>query len=180
MERFRATLNPGQPHYDGDPSFHYANIHALRCNAMKYFPCYFRKGQLTKLFFLFPDPHFKKTNHRRRIINTYLLAEYAFALREGGMLYTITDVHDLHVWMVKHLDAHPLFERIPDAALADDKAFQVIFSGTDEGLKVDRAAGDKFPAVYRRMPYTPSMMPLMGTGGAGAGASSGHAVQPMG
>lgn len=28
-------------------------------------------GQLTKMFFLFPDPHFKGKNHRRRII-TYV------------------------------------------------------------------------------------------------------------
>lgn len=31
-----------------------------------------------------------------------------------GILYTITDVRDLHEWMVEHLEAHPLFERISD------------------------------------------------------------------
>jgi hypothetical protein len=36
--------NPGQ----------YQNISVLRHNAMKYLPNFFRKGQLTKLFFLFP------------------------------------------------------------------------------------------------------------------------------
>lgn len=36
--------NPGQYH----------NISVLRHNAMKYLPNFFRKGQLTKLFFLFP------------------------------------------------------------------------------------------------------------------------------
>lgn len=42
-----------------------------------------------------------------------LLAEYAYVLNENiGLLYTITDVHDLHLWMVSHLDAHPLFERL--------------------------------------------------------------------
>lgn len=46
-----------------------------------------------------------------------LLAEYAYVLREGGIIYTITDVHDLHLWMVKHLSAHPLFQRIPDEEL---------------------------------------------------------------
>lgn len=149
MEAYRASR--GQQRIDGDPTFHYANIHAMRCNAMKYFPCYFRKGQLTKLFFLFPDPHFKKTNHRRRIITPALLAEYAYGLAIGGILYTITDVHDLHLWMAKHLDEHPLFQRLSPAELQDDKAFAVIFSGTDEGLKVDRAQGSKYPAVYRRV-----------------------------
>jgi tRNA (guanine-N7-)-methyltransferase len=46
----------------------YGNITVLRTNAMKYLPNYFEKGQLEKMFFLFPDPHFKEKNHRRRII----------------------------------------------------------------------------------------------------------------
>ena len=37
----------------------YENAACLRTNAMKFLPHYFRKGQLEKLFFLFPDPHFK-------------------------------------------------------------------------------------------------------------------------
>ena len=32
----------------------YSNIACLRTNAQKYLVNYFRKGQLTKLFFLFP------------------------------------------------------------------------------------------------------------------------------
>jgi hypothetical protein len=49
-----------------------------------------RGEQLTKLFFLFPDPHFKVANYRRRIITVTLLAEYAYILAEGAILYTIT------------------------------------------------------------------------------------------
>ena len=41
----------------------------------------FRKAQLSKMFFLFPDPHFKKAKHKWRIINQTLLAEYAYVLR---------------------------------------------------------------------------------------------------
>ena len=39
--------------------------------------------QLSKMFFLFPDPHFKKTKHKWRIISPTLLAEYAYCLRVG-------------------------------------------------------------------------------------------------
>jgi len=28
-------------------------------------------------------------------------------------MYTITDVKDLHDWMVVHISGHPLFERLP-------------------------------------------------------------------
>lgn len=49
------------------------------------------------------DPHFKAANHRRRIIQTTLLAEYAFIMAPGGILYTITDVEELGIWMVGRL-----------------------------------------------------------------------------
>lgn len=39
--------------------------------------------QLSKMFFLFPDPHFKKTKHKWRIISPTLLAEYAYTLKIG-------------------------------------------------------------------------------------------------
>lgn len=64
------------------------------------------------MFFLYPDPHFKKAKHKWRIINQSLLAEYAFVLAENGIVYTITDVEDLYEWIVKHFEEHPLFERI--------------------------------------------------------------------
>ena len=32
------------------------------------------------MFFLYPDPHFKKAKHKWRIINKNLLAEYAYVL----------------------------------------------------------------------------------------------------
>lgn len=95
----------------------YQNIACLRTNAMKYLPNYFKKGQLKKMFFLYPDPHFKKAKHKWRIINTSLLAEYAYVLAEGGVVYTVTDVKDLHEWMVEHFEEHPLFQRISDEEL---------------------------------------------------------------
>lgn len=61
----------------------YGNIACVRTNAMKYLPNYFHKGQLKKMFFLYPDPHFKKAKHKWRIINKCLLAEYAYILAEN-------------------------------------------------------------------------------------------------
>jgi tRNA (guanine-N7-)-methyltransferase len=42
----------------------YQNVSAVRANTMKFMSNFFRGGQLEKLFFLFPDPHFKASNHR--------------------------------------------------------------------------------------------------------------------
>ncbi|KAG8233501.1 hypothetical protein J437_LFUL011662 [Ladona fulva] len=77
----------------------YENIACVRSNAMKYLPNYFFKGQdlpkgvlfgrlkkLRKMFFLYPDPHFKKAKHKWRIISPMLLAEYAYCLAVGSIL----------------------------------------------------------------------------------------------
>ncbi|XP_022207709.1 tRNA (guanine-N(7)-)-methyltransferase [Nilaparvata lugens] len=150
MDRIAAlrTQNPGQ----------YKNIACIRTNAMKYLPNFFRKGQLSKMFFLYPDPHFKKSKFKWRIINQTLLAEYAFVLREGGIIYTVTDVQDLNEWMVKHLSEHPLFERITEKDMDDDPVVSKLLDSSEEGQKVSRNNGSKFLACFRRIAdtYKPS------------------------
>ena len=121
---------------------------------MKFLPNYMRKGQLSKMFFLFPDPHFKQRKHKARIISPTLLAEYAYALRPEGVLYTITDVKDLHEWMVQHLEAFPLFERVSEEQLREEghgPVLDAVRTSTEEGQKVERNQGDKFMACFRRI-----------------------------
>lgn len=74
-------------------------------------------------------------------------------LRPGGIVYTITDVRDLHEWMVKYLTAFPLFQRIPDddPMLASDPCVDAVMYSTEEGRKVERNAGDKFFAAFVRL-----------------------------
>ena len=129
----------------------YNNIAVLRTNAMKYLPNFFEKGQLTKMFFLFPDPHFKKTKHKWRIINSSLLAEYAYVIKEGGIVYTATDVDDLHQWMVDHFSGFPLFERLSPEHESCDPIVPMLRESTEEGKKVARSGGKVFIACFRRV-----------------------------
>ncbi|KAF5202423.1 tRNA (guanine-N(7)-)-methyltransferase [Thalictrum thalictroides] len=133
--------NPGQ----------YQNASVVRTNSMKYIPNYFEKGQLSKMFFLFPDPHFKEKNHRRRVISPHLLDEYAYTLQVGGIIYTITDVEELGEWMKDCLEDHPLFEAISKEEFAADPVVKLLSSATEEGQKVARNDGQTFTAVYRRI-----------------------------
>ncbi|TKS71514.1 tRNA (guanine-N(7)-)-methyltransferase [Collichthys lucidus] len=100
--------------------------------------------KLSKMFFLFPDPHFKKTKHKWRIISPTLLAEYAYTLRIG-------DVEEVHVWMVKHFTEHPLFTRVSDEELVGDVIISRLGTCTEEGKKVQRNGGKNFLAVFRRI-----------------------------
>ena len=130
----------------------YSNIAVLRMNAMKYLPNLFHKAQLHKMFFLFPDPHFKKTKHKWRIINPSLLAEYAYILQEGGVVYTATDVEELHQWMSRHLAGFPLFEQLTPEELACDPITSLLTDHTEEGKKVARSGGVVHMACFRRTP----------------------------
>jgi tRNA (guanine-N7-)-methyltransferase len=129
----------------------YEKISCIRTNSMKFLPNYFRKGQLSKLFFLFPDPHFKTANHRRRIIQRNLLAEYAYALHNGGLLYTITDVEELGSWMADKISAHPCFRQLNSDEIQNDQVVPILFTGTEEGTKVKRNEGTTYLRVFKRV-----------------------------
>ena len=124
------------------------NIAVLRTNSMRHLTNYLRGNTLEKIFICFPDPHFKTTNHRRRIINQGFLSEYAYVLKKGGKLYCITDVEELHKWHISHLDKHSLFKKVPDEEAQADPCFQLMFNKTEEGQKVERNHGRKWGAVY--------------------------------
>ena len=140
------------------------NIGVLRTNAMKSLHNYFKKEsvshifcsltgflvQLDKIFFCFADPHFKKSNHRKRIVNTALLTDYAYILRPGGKIYVVTDVEDLHNWNVSKLEEHPMFELVDAAEDNEDPCVRAMREGTDEAQKVIRREGQIWHAVFKK------------------------------
>ncbi|OJD11402.1 tRNA (guanine-N(7)-)-methyltransferase [Emergomyces pasteurianus Ep9510] len=168
-----ASPPPSQPQSlapapSSSPSAHanYQNISALRTNTMKFLPNFFAHRQLSAIFICFPDPHFKTRKHKARIVSSSLNAEYAYVLRPGGKLYTITDVEELHRWIVGHFEGvddeegdgqeggintvKELFERVGNQELDQDPCVKVMMEETEEGKKVTRNKGKKFVAVWRR------------------------------
>ncbi|KAF2804828.1 uncharacterized protein BDZ99DRAFT_467081 [Mytilinidion resinicola] len=133
----------------------YQNVACIRANTMKFLPNFFAKAQLSKIFLCFPDPHFKARKHKARIVSSTLNSEYAYVLRPGGIVYTITDVEDLHKWMVEHFEAHPSFERVGEVEQEGDMCVEVMRTETEEGKKVGRNGGRKFVACFRRVEDPP-------------------------
>lgn len=135
-----------------------SNLGVVRTNTMKTLHNYFEKESVEKIFICFADPHFKKVNHRRRIISHQLLTDYAYVLKNGGRLYQVTDVKDLYDWNNSHLEKHPMFERIPEEELAKegkdgqgDPCIKAMREGTDEAQKVIRNQGNIWHAVWRKL-----------------------------
>ncbi|KAG9239446.1 hypothetical protein BJ875DRAFT_519348 [Amylocarpus encephaloides] len=133
----------------------YRNAACLRANSMKFLPNFFKKAQLSKIFLCFPDPHFKARKHKARIVSTTLNSEYAYVVRPGGIVYTITDVEDLHLWMVGHFVKHLSFERVSETEQEADECVGVMRTETEEGQKVTRNNGQKFVALFRRLEDPP-------------------------
>lgn len=129
----------------------YGNVAFERTNAMKYLPNYFAKGTLEKLFFCYPDPHFKKKKNRQRIISTQLLAEYAYVLQDSGVAYVVTDVPELFDWMVERFEQHPLFQRRSDEEHTADPVSRFVRDMTDEAQRVDKSDRGKQDASFRRI-----------------------------
>lgn len=87
-------------------------------------------------------------------------------LRPGGVIYTITDVEELHKWIAgkfegtgdgedRHCGAQTLFERVASEEEEADECVAIMKSETEEGKKVSRNGGEKFVACWRRLPDPP-------------------------
>ena len=126
------------------------NISVVRANSMKLLLNYFYKGQLDKLFFCFADPHFKKTNHKKRIINQYLLNEYSYLLKKGGRLYIITDVEELFIWERSMLNQNSCFKELGKEEVEKD-VFTGFMKNTNEARKVIKNNGKMFYSIYERV-----------------------------
>ena len=133
----------------------FQNVSCLRANAMKFLPNFFAKAQLSKIFICFPDPHFKARKHKARIVSATLSSEYAYILRPGGIVYTITDVEDLHHWMIEHFEAHPLFKRVQKEVEDKDSCVHIMKTETEESKKVERNKGPKYVALFERLEDPP-------------------------
>ncbi|KAF2431121.1 putative t-RNA methyltransferase [Tothia fuscella] len=154
QEKIKATrLQAATTTKESNPNnYTYSNISVLRTNSMKFLPNYIFKSQLSKLFLCFPDPHFKTRKHKARIVSSTLTSEYAYVMKEGGIIYTITDVEDLHVWMRERFEGCSLFERVGEEELEaeGDECVRLMREETEEGKKVGRNGGRKWIACFRR------------------------------
>ncbi|EFC43387.1 predicted protein, partial [Naegleria gruberi] len=141
------------PKLESGHDFH--NVWAMRSNAMKFLPNYFKKGQLKKIFFMFPDPHFKKKNHRRRIVSPCLIPEYSYLLEKGGLIYTITDVQELGEWMASSFEDEIVpqgyFERVSQEELDKDPIIPFIMNSSEDGQRTSEQKLNKHLAVFRKI-----------------------------
>ena len=62
----------------------------------------------------------------------------------------VTDVKDLYDWEVKHLEKHPMLERVPESEDNEDPCVKFMREDTDEARKVIRNGGSIWHAVFKK------------------------------
>lgn len=85
------------------------------------------------------------------MISRHLLDVYAYALRVGGIIYTITDVEEVWEWMNACLEGHPMFETLTQKDLEADPVVKLLSTAIEEGVKVSPNGGQTFQAIYGRI-----------------------------
>lgn len=127
------------------------NIWVIRCNVMKNLVQYIKKSQLERIFFCYPDPHWKKKKHRRRIITQTLLDEYAFVLKKGGFIYAVSDEKELGDWMRTCLENHPLFVKLTNEEIQNDPFVPFVRDSSEDAQRTERQKKDKHLCVFKRI-----------------------------
>ena len=93
----------------------------------------------------------KDLNSIKKIKSTSFLSEYAYLLSEKGRIYCITDVEELHLWHLEHLNSHLLFKKVEETEIENDICVKLIQNETEEGKKVSRNNGKKYYCVYEKI-----------------------------
>nr|CCC92923.1 putative tRNA (guanine-N(7)-)-methyltransferase [Trypanosoma congolense IL3000] len=150
----KKTLELRQGEAEG-VSHHYRNLWFEQLNVMKFGSNCFDKGQLQALFFCYPDPHWKRKNIRRRIISPGLVHEYAYWLRPGGFLFTVSDVGELERWMINCLDGCPLFRRLSEEEIIENEVVNKMLNyakdSSEDAQRTERKGLQKHYAVHVRV-----------------------------
>lgn len=143
---------------DGRANGQNENAAILRCNVMKHLPRLLARQSIKFFTIMFPDPQFKASHARRRVISPQLLSEYAYYLIPGGFLFICSDLRDLYLYMHSTIAAHPFFCEVQVKEISgndnDSHAIETILQLMDKTADAERHMrkdADKtvYKAVFR-------------------------------
>ena len=87
-------------------------LHYIACNAnvqLEEILSRYRAGPIVSLCIHFPDPYFKKRQHKRRIVQPELVAAIARCLHSGGELFVQSDVAEAAQHLTEVIEANGEF-----------------------------------------------------------------------
>lgn len=126
------------------------NAAIIKTNALIFLPNFFLGNSLSKIFVLFPDPHFKKRKQKGRIVSRQMVHLYFYLLKEGGRMYVSTDVKELFDDMVNVLRGLGLFKELEKEAMVRDPFYEMTYKNTDEAMRAGIKSGRTFATIFEK------------------------------
>lgn len=85
------------------------NLHYAFANANLALPALFAANSIAGAFIQFPDPWFKRRQHKRRLVQPSLVEDLAVCLGPGGVVFLQSDLLELAQQMRDRFQQHPAF-----------------------------------------------------------------------
>lgn len=126
-----------------------ANCSVVKTNALLFLVNFIGPSSLTRIFVLFPDPHFKKRKQKARIVCRETVGIFRYLLRERGEIYVSTDVEGLFGGMCAVLGESGAFEAVEECDGEQGRLLEMARNDTDEAHRAGAKAGRTFGRVYR-------------------------------
>lgn len=127
------------------------NVFVIRTNALLFFPHFFKKSSLEKIFILFPDPQFKKKKKRVRIISLNTIHFYEYCLKQNGKIYLSTDVQELFLSFKDAFSKNSNFKALSEEESVNDDFYNLISTNTDESSRAGAKVDIIYKIIYQKM-----------------------------
>jgi len=82
-----------------------SNVHCVFANMTVDLPRLFGPASVSRFHLNFPDPWFKKCQHKRRVMSPALVADLEALLAPGGEVHVATDIFDIALDAMAELEA---------------------------------------------------------------------------
>jgi tRNA (guanine-N7-)-methyltransferase len=90
-----------------------ANVHCVFANMSVDLPRLFSPGSVTRFHLNFPDPYFKRCQHKRRVVSPALIADLHRCLLPGGEVHVATDIFEIALDAMADLESSDTFVSLP-------------------------------------------------------------------
>jgi tRNA (guanine-N7-)-methyltransferase len=90
------------------------NVHCVFANMSVDLPRLFAPASVARFHLNFPDPYFKKCQHKRRVVAPALIADLHACLAPGGEVHVASDIFDIALDAMAELETSAGFTSLTD------------------------------------------------------------------
>lgn len=135
------------------------NVGLMNTNALLFLQNIVKKNSLNNIFILFPDPHFKKSKQKGRIICKQSIKIFVYLLKLDGKLYISTDIKELYIYMKNiilesnsFIENDQAYEKINDNIIYNNNdLFELTYKGTDEASRAGVKTGEVYASIFSKI-----------------------------